>query len=149
MTDLVFAILHHVAVFALVGALAAEAALMRDASTRKGVARLVRLDGLYGGLAMAVIVIGILRVFHSVRGWELYVYYWAFWAKMAAIAVVGLLSIPPTLQFRRWQKALTTETAYKVPDGEIAIARRWIHRQFLVLAFVLAFAAVMARGIGY
>lgn len=149
MTDLVFAILHHVAVFALVGALAAEAALMRDASTREGVARLIRLDGLYGGLAMAVIIVGLLRVFHGVRGWEFYVYYWAFWAKMAAIAVVGLMSIPPTLRFRRWQKAMTSDTAYAVPQGEIADVRRWIHRQFLVLALVPVFAAVMARGIGY
>ena len=40
---------------------------------------------------MLVIVVGIGRVIYGLKSWEYYVYYWAFWAKMAAFAVVGLL----------------------------------------------------------
>ena len=52
-------------------------------------------------LAMLIIVVGVGRVLFGLKGWEFYVYNWAFWAKMAAFALVGLLSIQPTIRLHR------------------------------------------------
>jgi putative membrane protein len=148
-TDLVLAILHHLLVFMLVGTLVAEAFLVRPGLSGANLATVGRLDAMYGGLSGAIILVGIGRVLFGLKGWEYYVYYWAFWAKMAAFLVVGLLSILPTMRIIAWRKAAAGNTAYVVPDGEIAGARAYIRGEAVFLALVIVFAAVMARGVGY
>lgn len=149
MTDLALAILHHLAVFLLAGALAAELALVRPGLAGANLALVGRLDAALGALAGLIVLIGIGRVLFGLRGWEYYVYYWAFWAKMAAFVGVGALSARPTAQILRWRKQAAKTSDYVVLDVEIAAMRRFLGAQAAVLAFVLVFAAVMARGIGY
>jgi len=144
-TDLLLAIAHHLLAFCLVAALAMELVIVRPGLSRAELPRLGRIDGAYGGMALAIILVGIGRVLYGLKGWEFYVYNHAFWAKMAAFVLVGLLSIPPTLRIIRWRRA-AGET---VPEAEIASMRRWLKAEAIVLAFVPIFAAAMARGIGY
>ena len=66
---------------------------------------------------MLIIVVGIGRVFFGLKGWEYYIYYWAFWAKMAAFVAVGLLSIRPTMRFIAWRKAAAGDPAFARPRG--------------------------------
>ena len=142
--DLLLAILHHFLVFTLAGMLAAEFALVRPGLSGASLGVLGRIDGAYGGVAMAIIVVGICRVLFGLRGWEYYVSNHAFWGKMAAFIVVGLLSIRPTMRIIAWRKS---ETGV-VPEGEIQVVRSWIKGEIFFLALVLVFAAAMARGIG-
>lgn len=79
--DLLLAILHHFLVFTLAGLLAAELALVRPGLSGSGLALLGRIDGAYGGVAMAIIVVGICRVIFGIKGWEYYVSNHAFWAR--------------------------------------------------------------------
>lgn len=144
MTDLALAALHHVLVFLLVSLLAVELALVRAGMSGVDVARVARIDGAYGGIAALVLVAGVLRVIFGMRGWEFYVFYWVFWAKMAAFVVTGLMSVPPTLRFRRW-----AAHGGPVPEADVARVRGWLVWQALVLATVPVFAAMMARGVGY
>jgi putative membrane protein len=88
-------------------------------------------------------------VLFGLKGWEFYVYNWAFWAKMAAFAAVGLLSIQPTLRFISWNKALSLDGAFRVPGAEIAAVRRFMRTEVVVFFLIPVFAAIMARGIGY
>ena len=142
--DLLLAILHHFLVFSLAGILAAELALVRPGLTGSSLGLLGRIDGAYGGVAMAVIVVGICRVLVGLRGWEYYVSNHAFWGKMAAFVIVGLLSIRPTMRIIAWRRSGTGV----VPEGEIRAVRSWIKGEVFFLALVLIFAAAMARGIG-
>ena len=64
--DLILAILHHVAIFALAGVIAAELALVRRGLTARGAALVGRIDAAYGGLAMAIIV-GLLSIAPTMR----------------------------------------------------------------------------------
>ena len=96
--DLVLAILHHLLVFSLAGLLAAELALIRPSLSGPGLGLLGRIDRTYGGVAVAVIVVGVCRVIFGLKGWEYYVANHAFWGKMAAFVIVGLLSIRPTMR---------------------------------------------------
>ena len=148
-TDLLLAIAHHILIFALAGIIAAEIVLVRPGLKAETLARLARIDGAYGMIAMLIILVGIGRVFFGLKGWEYYIYYWAFWAKMAAFAVVGLLSIAPTIRFIRWRKAAASNPAFAVPDAEIRSMRAYLHAEATVFVLIPVFAAIMARGIGY
>jgi putative membrane protein len=147
-TDLVLAIFHHFLAFLLVSVLATEWALIRPGLGGRNLALLGRLDAAYGGIAMTLIAIGVLRVFFGLKGWEFYIYNHAFWGKMAAFVAVALLSIGPTTRIVRWRKA-ASDPACTVPDSEIETARSYIKVQIVGFALILAFAAAMARGIGY
>lgn len=146
--DLVLAILHHLIVFTLAGVLAAEFVLVRRGLSGRELSILGHIDGAYGGLAAAIILVGAARVVFGLKGWEYYVTSHAFWAKMAAFAVVGLLSIAPTMRIIRWRREAAGAGGYVVPDAEIAAARRFIHAELIVFALIPVFAAMMARGVG-
>lgn len=143
--DLLLAILHHLLVFSLAGILAAELALVRPGLSGRSVQLLGRIDGTYGGIAMAIVAVGVCRVVFGLKGWEYYVSNHAFWGKMVAFVIVGLLSIRPTMRILAWRRAGEAV----VPDAEIAAVRTWIKGEIAFLALVLAFAAMMARGVGY
>ena len=146
--DLALAIAHHLVVFLLVAILAAEFALLRPGLSTARIAQLARIDAAYGAVATLVILVGVFRVIFGASGWEYYVANSAFWAKMAAFLVMGLLTVPPTLAVRRWLKASQSEAAYSVPSAEIATSRRYLNLQVGVLVLIPIFAAAMARGYG-
>ena len=144
--DLTFAILHHVAVFTLVGIIAAEFALLRPGLAGSRLSQLANIDRLYGIAASAVVVIGILRVFFGGKGWTFYVASDMFWGKMLAFVIVGLLSIQPTIALGRWAKALKSDPAFVPPATEMAKSRRFINAEVIILVLIPIFAAAMARG---
>lgn len=142
--DLLLAILHHLLVFALVGLLAVELALLRPGLGGTGLVLLGRIDAAYGGIALAVIVAGVARVLFGLKGWEYYVFNHAFWGKMAAFLVIGLLSIRPTMRILSWRRG----GGDAVPERDILAVRSWVRGEMFLVALVLVFAAAMARGIG-
>jgi putative membrane protein len=144
--DLTFAILHHLAVFTLVGIIAAEFVLLRPGIAGARLSQLASVDRLYGIAAGVVILIGVLRVFFGGKGWEFYVASDMFWGKMLAFVVVGLLSIQPTRALVKWGKALKSDPAFAPPATDIARSRRFINGQVIVLVLIPIFAAAMARG---
>lgn len=147
--DLALAILHHLLIFVLAGTLAAELALVRRGLDIRLLPLLGRLDRAYGALAGIVVLVGIGRVIFGLKGWEYYVWYWAFWAKMLAFATTGLLSALPTRRIIRWRRAATTDAGFSIPAQEIEAVRLYLWAQVVFFALILVFAATMARGIGY
>ena len=145
MLDLILAIAHHLAVFSYVAIFAAEFALLRPGLAGTRVLQLGRLDAAYGGVAMLVIVIGIIRVIFGSAGWEFYVGNWAFWTKLAAFIAMGLLSIQPTMAIARWRKAAAADAGFAPPDAEIRTARKFVHAEAVALACIPLFAAMIPR----
>ncbi len=146
--DLLLAILHHLAVFTLVGILAAEFALLRPGLAGPRLNQLVRIDGAYGGVAGLVIVAGFLRVFFGASGPEYYLTNWVFWSKIGAFLGVGLLSIRPTMAILGWSRKAEADPDYVPPATEIAALRPVLYAQIGLLALIPIFAAAMARGYG-
>lgn len=143
--DLVLAILHHIAVFSLLAILAAELVLVRPGLGGDALRRLARLDSAYGGIAAAVVVIGVARVIWGAKGWEYYLSNPYFWAKMAAFVAVALLSIKPTMKIASWAKAAKANAGQPVDAADVAGVRRFIHFQLGLFPLIPAFAAAMAR----
>ena len=148
MLDLILACTHHLLILSLAGCLVAELTLVRPGLSAADLPRLGRIDGAYGGLAMAIILVGIARVMFGLKGWEYYVYYPVFWAKMAAFVAVGLLSVAPTLRINAWRRAAVNGMD-AVPAAEIASLRSYLKGQAAFLALVAILAAMMARATFY
>lgn len=148
MLDLILAILHHLAVFTLVGIFAAEFALLRPGIEGKRLNQLASVDAAYGAAAGLVIIVGIIRVIFGAAGWEYYVGNWVFWAKMLAFVAMGIASVPGTIAFAKWRKAAKAGSGYVPPADEVARAQRFLWLQVAIFAFIPSFAAAMARGYG-
>lgn len=147
-TDLHLAIAHHLLIFALAGVLAFEIGATRGALAGKDAARIARVDAWYGVLAVAILAVGFSRAVFAAKGWDYYSHNAFFWAKISAFAVVGLLSIAPTLAFIRWRRAAKSDPGFAPAAADIARVRRFLWLEVAVFAFIPAFAAAMARGYG-
>lgn len=148
MVDLILTIAHHCAVFSLVGIFAAELALVRPGLDARRLKQLAQVDLAFGAIAGLVLVVGILRVIYGASGVDYYLYSWAFWLKMGAFVIVGLISIGPTVSIIKWRRQLEADSTFVPAEGAIAAIRRFLFAEALVLILIPAFAAVMARGYG-
>jgi putative membrane protein len=143
MLDLELTIGHHILVFALAGILAAELAMVRKGLDLATVARVARLDLAYGIVAGLILAVGVLRVLLASKGWPYYSHNLFFHAKMGAFVLVGLLSVPPTMAYIRWNRAGVAPT-----DAQVSEVRRYLWAEVVLFALLPAFAAAMARGYG-
>ena len=146
--DTALSYLHFVFALILVGALAAEAFILRLPVDGRVARLLLRADLFYGISAVGVIVGGLARVFWGAKGAEFYATQPFFWAKMATFAVVGLISIAPTRAFIGWVKQAGKDAAFAVSEADAKRIRRLVMIELHLLALVPLFAALMARAIG-
>lgn len=145
--DVALSYLHFVFAFILVGALVAEAFVLRIPVTAPAARLLMRIDLFYAIAAVGVIVAGISRVVWGAKGQVYYQHEPFFWAKMATFAIIGLISIGPTRAFFRWNKRVGAAD-FAVPEAEQKRARLLVMVEVHLLALLPLFAALMARGIG-
>lgn len=143
MLDLTLAIGHHLLIFGIFGIVFAEFWALRSGISASTVQRVARMDLWYGVLAAAIIVIGFCRAIFAAKGWAYYSHNAFFWAKVGTFAVIGLLSIPPTMAFIRWRRAAVSPS-----DSDMKSVRRCVHLELALFVFLPIFAAAMARGYG-
>jgi len=141
--DLALAILHHFFVFALFAVLLAEFVSVRPGMSATAVARVASIDAWYGALAGLIIIVGFARAIFAAKGWNFYAHNTFFWAKIGTIVLIGLLSIPPTLEFLKWRR-----TGAAPANEAVVGVRRYLWIEVALFAPLLAFAAAMARGYG-
>ena len=148
-TDALLAYVHHIAAFALVAILFVELALCKPGITSTQTRQLTRYDLFYGVFAAVLLIAGFARVYLGAKGAA---FYWGnpvFHAKVGVFLLIGLLSVPPTLRYFKWGKALKANPAFVPGVDEIKGTRKFIHIQMLLIVIVPLLAALMARGIGY
>ncbi|TFZ01744.1 DUF2214 family protein [Ramlibacter humi] len=147
-TEALLAYAHLLAILTLVVFVASEAALCRTEWLNAAVVeRLVVVDRVYGIAAMAVLATGAARVFLGAKGASWYGHNWLLWAKLVMFAIVGLMSIGPTLRFVAWRKALRADGS--LPGaGEVRNVRRQVMRQAHLIPLIPLAATFLARGFG-
>ena len=143
MLDLWLAIGHHIAVFSLFGVLFAELVLVRRGVDLATIARVGRLDLMYGVVAGLIVAVGFARAVFAAKGWTYYAHNLFFHPKVGTFVLIGLLSIIPTVAFIRWRRAGVAPT-----DAQVAGVRRVLWIEMALFALLPAFAAAMARGYG-
>ena len=94
-------------------------------------------------IALLILIVGFTRAHYALKGWDYYMHNHFFWAKIGTFAVIGLLSVPPTLAYIKWRRrdALPSDT-------EIRKQKIFIHTELLLFVLMFGFAAAMARGFG-
>jgi putative membrane protein len=139
---------HILAILTLVVFISSEAALCRaEWMNASVVERLAKVDRIYGIAAGAVLLTGLARTWWGVKGTG---WYWSnglLHLKLALFIAVALMSIKPTLMFRRWLKDLKAGGA--LPDeGQVKTARKWVMWQAHLIALIPLAAVFLARGFG-
>lgn len=142
------AFLHHIAAFTLVGAVMTELVLLRCELTLQSARALLRVDFFYGMAALALLVIGPLRVMFFEKGPMYYLHSIPFLVKICAFAAMGVISIVPTGTFLSWRAGLKDGIIPVVPAARIRRLRLILHLELTAIVIIIACAALMARGIG-
>jgi putative membrane protein len=97
-TEILLRYLHFISIFAIVGSLVSEHVLLKPELTRAELKRLSRIDSVYGVSAILLLSAGLTLWFSGVG--KPTVYYsknWIFHLKITLFAIIGLLSIYPTI----------------------------------------------------
>ena len=144
--EAILAALHLVAILTFVVFLSSQAALCRTEWMNAAVVeRLVRLDVTYGVAALVMIGSGLARLFWGIKGVSWYVSQPLFHIKITIVVVMAILSIWPSIMFRRWRRNLQASGA--LPDElEVKKVRRLVMIQSHVLPVVAVIAVFWARG---
>jgi putative membrane protein len=144
--EAVLASIHLLAILTLVVFVSSQAALCRSEWMSAAVVqRLARLDLIYGIVAVVLLLTGLARLFWGVKGLGGYTGSPLFHLKMTLFVVTALLSIKPTIAFRRWKRAL--DASGRLPSAEeIAGTRRWVMWQAHVIPLIAVVAVFWARG---
>jgi len=109
---------------------------------------LAKIDILYFISALVVLTTGLMRVFWVGKGVSFYSHNPVFYIKLALFLAVGLLSVPPTLQFLRWNRALKAGEGRILNGDQIAATRRFLITELSLFPLIPLMAVLMARGIG-
>lgn len=142
--DALLAWAHHLCAFSLPAVLLSEWVLLSGPLPAQRLRLLAGLDLCYGALAGLMLLAGAARVMWGAKGAAFYLGNPLFWAKLACFALVGLLSIKPTLHILRWKRAGEAPQVQMLQP-----VRRWMGAQLLLFPLLLLLAPMMARGLGY
>lgn len=142
-----FAFVHHVAAFAFVAALAVELAILKGDLTVQRARQVLAADLAFGFSATAILTVGFLRVFYFEKGASYYFHSAPFILKLTLFAVVGLLSIYPTVAFLSWRKHVKEGRAPAISERKLRSIRAVIHWELIATALLILCAALTARGV--
>ena len=146
--EAILAYLHLLAILTMVVFISSEEALCRvEWLNAKVVERLVRLDAIYAGAAVAVLATGVARTIWGVKGTA---WYWTnplLHIKLTLFVVVALLSIGPTRSYLRWRKRLRADGTLP-SEAEVRKTRKLVMIEAHLIALVPLAAVFLARGFG-
>jgi putative membrane protein len=144
-TELFLRYIHFISIFAIVGSLVSEHMLLQKELTRAQLARLAKIDAVYGIAAIALLAAG-LTLWLGSYGKPAVVYSknWIFHTKISLFVIIGLLSIYPTVFFLKNRKG-NPEEKVQVPSVVFMMLRL----ELLLLFIIPLLAGLMSRGVGY
>lgn len=135
---------HFISIFTIVGTLVSEHILLRPSMTRAEIARLSRIDAVYGLAALSLLAAGFTLWLGGVgKPTVFYSGNWIFHTKISLFLLVGILSIYPTVFFIRNRKGNAAELI-QVPK----IIFHLLRFELLLLLIIPFLAGLMAKGIG-
>ena len=142
MAEVLVRYLHFLGIIALSASLVSEHLLLSLDNSAKKMKRLAAVDGVFGMSALTVLAAGLLLWFVVGKPSEFYTHNWVFHIKLTLFAVIGCLSVFPTIFFIRHRNSASDDVI--IPKSIIMIVRA----ELALLLCVPLFAAFMARGYG-
>ena len=148
MASALIAYLHYVAMISIAVMLVVEYMICMPGMTATRIRQLARIDLFYMIAAILALGSGAARVVWFGKGAAFYLHNPVFYVKLALFAAVGLISIPPTLQYLRWLRGVEAGTANVAADYQVLRVRRLVLVELVLFALIPLMATLMARGIG-
>jgi putative membrane protein len=145
--DAILAYLHYVAIFTLASFMVLEMAIVRGPLDAATVRRLGRVDIVYFGTAIVVLITGFLRLVFGAKGPDFYLNAWPFYVKIGLFLAIAIVSVTPTLAFIRWRRMFDHDPAWKVPPTEQARMKRLIGVELHLGVLIPLVAVIMSRGL--
>lgn len=142
-TEIFIRYLHFISIFAIVSAIVAQHLLLKEQMSRKEILRLARLDTIYGIAAIVLLIAGMTLWFGVGKPAEFYSKNWVFHLKLGLYLVLGLLSIYPSLFFRRNKQGEDLEELVNIPPR----IKMMIRLELVILLIMPFLAGIMAKGI--
>ena len=148
MASALIAYLHYMAMVSIAVILVLEHGLCVPGLAAGRIRLLARIDRLYLLAAVLALGSGAARVVWFGKGAAFYLHNPVFYIKLALFAAVGLMSLPPTLQFLRWLRGLDSRSTSMAEDYQVLRVRRYVAAELALFALIPLMATLMARGIG-
>ena len=142
------AYIHYLSFMLCFGALIYERISIKVNPNRKEAISMVVADVIYGIAGIALLVSGIYRVLKFGQGSEFYTQNPIFWTKIIIFALVGSLSLYPTITYVLWALPLSKGTLPQVTEHLVARLRLIINVELVGFASIPFLATLMARGVG-
>jgi putative membrane protein len=144
----IFAFLHHVTAFSLVSALVTEFFLLERNPTTAQARRIQRADLVYGISAGVLLIVGLLRAFFFEKSGSYYFTNAFFITKISLFAMVGLMSIYPTVLFLSWNRHLKASQLPQLTDAQVRRVRSTVVLELVGVIGIVLCASLMASGFG-
>ena len=139
---------HYLSFMLCFGALVYERITLKANLNRKEAISMVVADIVYGLAGIALLVSGIYRVIKFGQGIEFYTQNPVFWAKIIVFALVGSVSLYPTVTYVLWAIPLSKGTLPEVDENLVSRLRLIINFELVGFASIPFLATLMARGVG-
>jgi len=142
MHEVIVRYLHFLGIIVLSATLVSEHLLLSLDNSAHKFKRLAAIDGVFGLSALTVLTAGLLLWFVVGKPSEFYTHNWVFHIKLSLFAIIGCLSVFPTIFFIRNRNRTIQEVV--VPKSIVMIIRA----ELMLLLFIPLCATFMARGYG-
>ena len=142
------AYVHYFSFMLCFGALIYERISLKVNPNRQEAISMVFADIIYGLAGIALLISGIYRVIKFGQGAEFYTQNPIFWTKIIVFALVGSLSLYPTITYVLWAIPLSKGNLPKVTQNLVSRLRLIINIELVGFASIPFLATLMARGVG-
>ncbi|SDR91304.1 DUF2214 family protein [Bradyrhizobium canariense] len=142
---IIVAWIHYVAIMLLIASLLGEHLLLKPELTATEAKTIQRLDIVYGGSAVAVLITGIMRMFLE-KGVAYYNHHIAFHILFGIFIIAALLSIYPTVLFLRWRSETLAGRGQQLAQGQFKKIQMIVRIEMTLLLLAPFFATWMAHG---
>ena len=142
------AYLHYLSFMVCFGSLIFERISLKESPNRKEAISMVIADIIYGIAGIALLVSGIYRVIKFGQGADFYTHNPIFWVKIIIFALVGSLSLYPTVTYVLWAIPISKGNLPIVTSNLVSRLRLIINIELIGFSLIPFFAALMTRGIG-
>ena len=142
------AYIHYLSFMICFGALIYERISLKANPNRKEAISMVVADIIYGIAGISLLVSGIYRVTKFGQGSEFYTHNPIFWTKIIVFALVGSLSLYPTITYVLWAIPLSKGGLPQVTESLVSRLGLIINVELVGFALIPFLATLMARGVG-
>ena len=142
------AYIHYLSFMICFGALIYERISLKVNPIREEAISMIVADIIYGIAGIALLISGIYRVIKFGQGSEFYTQNPIFWTKIVVFALVGSLSLYPTITYVLWAIPLSKGNLPEVTGNLVSRLRLIINVELVGFASIPFLATLMARGVG-